>query len=170
VAPEPKGSSPHSQEPANDPYPKPGESIPTPSSNLPMARFDPILPSTPWSSKWSFSFGLSHQNPVHVSPLSQACHMPCPSHSPWFDLPNNISPLSNFLRSPVTSSLLGPNILLGALFSNTLSLCSSLNVRDQVSHPYKTTDRIMVFYILTFKFPGSRREDRRLWTEWWLVI
>jgi hypothetical protein len=37
-----------------------------------------------------FSFGLSHQNPVHVTPLSRACHMPCPPHSPWFDLPNNI--------------------------------------------------------------------------------
>jgi hypothetical protein len=31
------------------------------------------------------------------------------------------------------------------VFANTLSLCSSLNVRDQVSHPYKTTGRIMVF-------------------------
>jgi hypothetical protein len=29
-------------------------------------------------------------------------------------------------------------------------LCSSLNVRDQVSHPCKTTSRIMVLYILTF--------------------
>jgi hypothetical protein len=38
------------------------------------------------------------------------------------------------------------------LFSNTLSLCSSLNVRDQVSHSYKTTGRIMVLYILTFVF------------------
>jgi hypothetical protein len=38
----------------------------------------------------SFSFGLSHQKPVHVSPLSHACHMPRPPHSPWFDLPNNI--------------------------------------------------------------------------------
>jgi hypothetical protein len=34
--------------------------------------------------------------------------------------------------------LFGPNILLSTLFSNTLSLCSSLNVRDQVSHPYRT--------------------------------
>jgi hypothetical protein len=49
--------------------------------------------------------------------------------------------LSNFLNSPVTSSLFGPKILLRTLFSNTLSLCSSLSVRDQVSHPYKTTDR-----------------------------
>jgi hypothetical protein len=32
-------------------------------------------------------------------------------------------------------SLFGPNILPSTLFSNTLSLCSSFNVRDQVSHP-----------------------------------
>jgi hypothetical protein len=44
--------------------------------------------------------------------------------------------LCSFLHSPVTSSVLGTNILLTILFSNTLSLCSSLNVRDQVSHPY----------------------------------
>jgi hypothetical protein len=47
------------------------------------------------------------------------------------------SPLCSLLHSPVTSSLLGPNIPLSTLFSNTLSLCSSLSVRDQVSHPYK---------------------------------
>jgi hypothetical protein len=38
--------------------------------------------------------------------------------------------LCNFLQSPVTSSLLGPNIPLSTLFSNTLSLCCSLNVTD----------------------------------------
>jgi hypothetical protein len=47
------------------------------------------------------------------------------------------SSLCSFLQPPVTSSLFGPNILLSTLFSNTLSLCSSLNVRDQVSHPYR---------------------------------
>jgi hypothetical protein len=47
------------------------------------------------------------------------------------------SSLYSFFHSPVTSSLLGPNILLYNLFSNTLNLCSSLNVSDQVSHPYK---------------------------------
>jgi hypothetical protein len=52
--------------------------------------------------------------------------------------------LCNFLQSTVASSLVGPNILLNTLFSNTLSLCSSLNVRNQVSHPYNTTGRIMV--------------------------
>jgi hypothetical protein len=47
------------------------------------------------------------------------------------------SSLCSFLQSPVTSSLFGPNILLSALFSNYLS--SSLNVRDQVLHPYRAT-------------------------------
>ena len=45
--------------------------------------------------------------------------------------------LRSFLHPPVTSSLLEPNILLSTLFSNTHSLRSSLNVSDQVSHPYK---------------------------------
>jgi hypothetical protein len=47
------------------------------------------------------------------------------------------SSLCNFLHSHVTSSLFGPNILLSTLFSDTLSLCSFLNVRNQVSHPYR---------------------------------
>jgi hypothetical protein len=91
VAPEPEGSSPHSQQPAKGPYPEPGEPTPTPPNNLPKIYFHPIFPSTPWSSNWPFSFRLSHQkNPVHVSTLYHACHMPRQPHSPSFDLPNNI--------------------------------------------------------------------------------
>jgi hypothetical protein len=48
----------------------------------------------------------------------------------------------SFLEPPVTSSLLGPNILLSTLFSNTLSLCSSLKIRDHVSHRYRTTEKL----------------------------
>jgi hypothetical protein len=51
------------------------------------------------------------------------------------------SSLCSFLHSLVTSSLLGPNILLYTLFSNTISLRSSLSVSDQVSHPYETKDK-----------------------------
>jgi hypothetical protein len=39
--------------------------------------------------------------------------------------------LCSSLRLPVTSFLFSTNILLSSLFSNILSPCSSLNVRDQ---------------------------------------
>jgi len=60
--------------------------------------------------------------------------------------------LCSSLHSSVTSSLLGLHILFNILFSNTLCLCSSLNVSDQVSHPYKTAGKIIVWYILIFNF------------------
>jgi hypothetical protein len=41
-----------------------------------------------------------------------------------------------------------PNILLNTLFSNTPSLCSFLNIREQVSRPYRTTGKIIFLCIL----------------------
>jgi hypothetical protein len=76
------------------------------------------------------------------------------------------SSLCSFLQLPTTSSLFGPNILLNTLFSNTLYLWSSLNVRDQVSDRNKTKCKIIVLYILIFTFLDSRREDKMFWTEW----
>jgi hypothetical protein len=58
-------------------------------------------------------------------------------------------------------SLLGPNALLSTLFSNTFILRSSLNVSDQASHPYKTTGKIIVLYMLSFKFLDSRGRHYR---------
>ena len=54
------------------------------------------------------------------------------------------SALCNFLYSYVISSLLTPNIFLNSLFTNTLKLCSSLKVRDQISQPYNTTGNIII--------------------------
>ena len=71
----------------------------------------------------------------------------------------------SFLYSPVTSSLLRPNILLNTLFSNTLSLRSFLNVRDQASNAYTTTDKVIVLCILIFKLLDSKMEDKRFCTE-----
>jgi hypothetical protein len=57
--------------------------------------------------------------------------------------------IMKFSPSPVTSSLLGPNILHITLLSNTLSLHSSLNFGEHVSHPYKTKGKIIVEVTVT---------------------
>jgi hypothetical protein len=64
--------------------------------------------------------------------------------------------LCSFLHSPVTFYFLNPNILLSTLFSNTLSLRSSLNVGDKVSHPYKTKSKIIVLHVLILIFLGRK--------------
>jgi hypothetical protein len=87
------------------------------------------------------------------------CHMPRPSHTSWFDHPN-ISRGLQIIKLLITQSSplpcyfvpLSPKYFLSNLSSNTLSLCSSVNVRDQVSRPYKTTGKIILLYILIFIF------------------
>ena len=53
---------------------------------------------------------------------------------------------------------------LSTLFSKTLSLCSSRNMSDQVSYPYKTTGKIICMYMFIFKFLDSKLEDSR--SQW----
>jgi hypothetical protein len=69
------------------------------------------------------------------------------------------SSLWSFFYFPATSSLLGPNILLSTLFSNTLLLRTSLNISDHDPHPYKTTGKIIILYVLIFIRLDSQMED-----------
>jgi hypothetical protein len=74
-----------------------------------------------------------------------------------------------FFQPPATSSILCSNIHLFTLFSNTLNVTYH-NVRDQVSHPYKTKGKIMVLYILIYLVLVRKWEDKRLWREWYQVF
>jgi hypothetical protein len=68
--------------------------------------------------------------------------------------------IMRFFQPPVTSSIFCPNILCSTLFSDTLILHSYRNVTDQVSHPYRTTDKIIVLHILIFMSLDDVQEDR----------
>jgi hypothetical protein len=54
--------------------------------------------------------------------------------------------LCSFHNASATS-LLGPNSFRSTLLSNTLCLCSTLNMTVQVSLPYKTTGKIILLHI-----------------------
>jgi len=53
-------------------------------------HFNIIFPSIPGSSNWALSLSFPHQNPVCTSSHPHICYMFHPSHSTWFDHPNNI--------------------------------------------------------------------------------
>ena len=165
---ETEGSLPHSQAPAICPYPKPRQS-------------SPCSHPTSWRLILILSFQLClvlpsglfpQQNPVYTSPFPIRCTLP--AHLILLDLINRIifyeeyrslsSSLRSFLHSPCYLVHLRPKFLLSSLYSNTLSLCSSLILRDQFPHPY-TTGKIIFLYISIFIFLYSKLEDKRFCTE-----
>ena len=92
--------------------------------------------------------------------------MPCTSQPSQFKIHKYVrwclyacsSALCNFHHSPPISSNLDPNVLLKTLFSNTLNLCFSLKVTEQVSQPYNTTSNIIIIRVF---FPEVLHYKRR---------
>jgi len=166
---EPKGSLLHFQVPATCTYPDPDQSIPCPQSHFLKIDLNIILPSNPGSSKWSLSLRFPYQNPIytHLSLMRATC----PAHLILLDLITRTilgeeyrslsSSSRSFLQYPLRHKYSPQHPTL-----RHLSVRSSLNVSDQVPHPYKTTGKIIVLCNLIYMFLDRKLQDQRLCTEW----
>ena len=61
-------------------YPEPDKTSPRSSFHFLKIRFNIILTSTPWSSKWFLPLKPPHQNPICTPCVSHTCHMIYPSY------------------------------------------------------------------------------------------
>jgi hypothetical protein len=53
-------------------------------------------------------------------------------------------------------------MFLCSLFSNTLDLRPSFNMEDKVHNDDKTSNKIIVLYILKFILPHSKQEEKKI--------
>jgi hypothetical protein len=152
-------SLPCPQEPSTGSYLEPDQSSPYHPILSLQDHFNINHSPTSYSSKWSLSFWLSHQYPICIPilPIRATYHA-------------NLSLLHFIILSILreeyklrSSSLCS---FLQRVTSSLLSLYSTLNGRDKVSYPHRTTGKIIILCLPDFTFLNSRREDERFWTEW----
>lgn len=129
-------------------------------------RFNIIL-STLRSSKRSLPLGPAHQK--HIYPLLPPPYVPqAPPIFPfyhqyniWWEVTIVKFPMMHFPQVSCFLSLSKSHALLGTLFSNTLSLCSSLNVKEKF-YAHIQQAKLWSLHILMFEFFYSKLEDRNV--------
>jgi hypothetical protein len=119
-------------------------------------------------SEWTLSLLISHRYSIRI-PLLPTCAT-CPIHHTLIDIIILIThseeyklwlaSLCSVLQSSLTSSLFGPNILLRTLFSNNLSLCSSLNIRHSFTSIQNHRQNYSFVYYNFYVFKNQTRTQR----------
>ena len=126
------------------------------------------------SSKWFLPLGFPTK--ILYTTFLSPIHATCNPHCILLDIINQVifgdeyrsfsSSLYSFPHYPVTSSLLGTNILLNTLFSNNISLRSSWNVSDLDPYTYKTSVENKFQFILIFIFFRNKQEVKNSATNY----
>ena len=143
----------------------------TPSDFL-KSHFNIILPSTPGSSKWFVSF----RSPKLFAPLLSPIVPLPPPQLILLDLITRImfgvyrsrsSSLCSLFRIPLTSSLLGPNILLSPLFSKypqpTFFPQSERPSFTPIQNNRQNYSSLMLIFIILY----NKVTDKRFYPECW---
>jgi hypothetical protein len=124
-----------------------------------LSQFNPVIPPHPISILIFFHLRLGLPSGLFPSGFATkilyalllspyTCYIPCPSHHPWLEHSNYILATSTSYEAPHYAVFfnLYHFIPLRSKYSCLLPSVSvlPLMVRDQVSHPYKTTGKMYV--------------------------
>ena len=117
-------------------------------------RFNIVLPATPSSFKWSLLITSHHQTPLCTSSVSHTCHMPRPSHSSWFNDPNNLWMRCSLcsLPQPLSPGPSDAQIYSSAPSSQTLSAFVSSWIWKTEIYTHEKQHAKLRFLYLVFAF------------------
>ena len=121
-----------------------------------------IHPSTLRSPQFSLSLQFPHQDPIRPPLLTHTRHMPSPSHLDFItrtilgeQYRSFSSSLCSLLHSPITSSLLGPNILLNTIQQQIQQYFEKIITRNSELCLFFPTDNL--FPTIVPCFPSSHK-------------
>ena len=136
-------------------------------SRVPLEKptgLQPIYKFPAFYGTWRFITAFTSARHLSLS-WASSIQSTFPLPTSWRSILIFSSHLRHGLPSGLFPSGFHTKILYKPLTSSIRSTCSD-HLILQVSQSYKTKDKIIVLYILIFKFLGSKLEDKRFCAEW----
>ena len=138
------------------PSPKPDESSPQP----PIILFYILILSPIYAkSRKQFLSCITSTKTVCGFAISHACYMSYTSQYIWW----NVQSMKLLVIQIPPAFLTYPNISFSTLYLNTFSSCSFLNLRNLVSHLYKTRQNYIPVHCLPYVFRQKMGRQKMNW-------